>query len=251
MTLLHDSDPKPVIARDFGADPRFLLVCDHAGRAIPRMLGDLGLNEAELETHIAWDIGALGVAERMAEALGARLIAQAYSRLVIDCNRDPTSPGAVLARSDGVDIPGNSGLAQASIDARVSEVHAPYHAAIAREIDARMAAGQRPLLVCVHSFTPNLADGAPRPWHVGVLHGPRSPVSEALLDRLRSRGEFEVGDNEPYAMDGNDYTGPVHAWARGLDLLELEIRQDLIATPEGQGRFAKLFADLLPSLPSA
>ena len=251
MTLLHDGDPKPVIARDFGADPRFLLICDHAGRAVPGVLGDLGVSEADRATHIAWDIGALGVAERLAKALDTKLIAQAYSRLVIDCNRDPASPGAILASSDGVDIPGNSRLTPASVAERVAEVHAPYHAAIAREMDRRIAAAKRPLMVCVHSFTPRLADGSPRPWHVGVLHGPHSPASEALLERLRSRDEFEVGDNEPYAMDGNDYTGPVHAWARGLDLLELEIRQDLIATPEGQARFARLFADLLPNLLSA
>ncbi len=247
--LLSGDDPAPVRAADFGAGSPFLLVCDHAGRAVPERLARLGLPDAAFDAHIAWDIGALGFAERLAERLGSTLIWQTYSRLVIDCNRDPDHPGAIPEVSDRVVIPGNTHLRAADRAARIAEIHAPYHASIADEIDGRIEAGTPPLMICAHSFTP-VMQGDARPWHVGVLHGGASPASEGLLDLLRAEGDLVVGDNQPYAMDGTDYTAPTHAWARGLDVIELEIRQDLLADAPGQTRFADLFARLLPRLPN-
>ena len=245
--LLGASDPAPVSAREFGAGSPFLLVCDHAGRAVPERLERLGLPDAVFQTHIAWDIGALGFAEALAERLGATLVSQVYSRLVIDCNRDPAHPGAIPEISDQVSIPGNVALSATDRAARIAEIHAPYHARIAAEVDHRLAEGNPPLLVCAHSFTPAM-QGVARPWHVGVLHGGASPASVALLALLRAEGDLVVGDNEPYTMDGTDFTAPTHAWARGLDVLELEIRQDLLAEADGQVWFADLFARLLPRL---
>ena len=243
--LLGAGDPAPVVARVSDPGPPVLVVCDHAGRAVPRKLGRLGLPDRVFDTHIAWDIGALGYATGLADRLGCALFAQTYSRLVIDCNRDPAHPASVPEVSDRIFVPGNKGLSQAARKARIDEIHAPYHAALAAEIDRRLAAGDRPLLICAHSFTPKLQHDV-RPWHVSVLHGGRSPASETLLRLLRDEGDLVVGDNEPYAMDGTDYTAPVHAWARGLDVVELEVRQDLIADAAGQARFADLFARLLP-----
>ncbi len=245
--LLRPGDPYPVIVRRFGEDSSFLIVCDHAGLAIPSRLGNLGLAAAAFETHIAWDIGALGFAERLAARLSATLVAQAYSRLVIDCNRAPGHPQSIVTTSDGVAIPGNAGLNDQEIASRVREVHAPYHAFITAEMETRLTGGRRPLMVCAHSFTPAML-GVSRPWHVGVLHGEPSPASDALLEGLRAEGDLVVGDNEPYVMDGTDYTAPHHCWSRGLDVIELEIRQDLLADAAGQERFADLFARLLPRL---
>ena len=246
-SLLCASDPTPVIARECGAGSSFLIVCDHGGRAVPERLNQLGLPEVVFDTHIAWDIGALGFAERLSERLGATLISQAYSRLVIDCNRDPDHPGAIPDVSDRVSIPGNVALNPLQRAARVAEIHAPYHARIAAEVETRLAVGAPPLMICAHSFTPAM-QGVVRPWHVGILHGDNSPASLALLALLRAEDGLIVGDNEPYTMDGTDYTAPTHAWARGLDVLELEIRQDLLARADGQQRFADLFARLLPRL---
>lgn len=242
--LLGPGDPAPTAARDFGLGSPFLLVCDHAGRAVPVGLDRLGLPDAVFETHIAWDIGALGFAEQLAQRLGSTLIWQTYSRLVIDCNRDPDHPGAIPAVSDRVVIPGNADLSVAERGSRIAEIHAPYHARIAAEVDARLEQGRPLLMICAHSFTPVLA-GEARPWHVGVLHGGRSSASEALLTLLQAEGDLVVGDNQPYAMDGTDYTAPTHAWARGLDVIELEIRQDLLADEQGQAGFADRFARLL------
>ena len=246
MALLGADDPDPVGAADLGARSPFLLVCDHAGRAVPRRLGHLGLPEAAFETHIAIDLGAAALTERLGAALAATVIRQEYSRLVIDCNRAPGHAQSIAETSDGVVIPGNRALATAARQERREAIHAPYHACIAKELDARRTRGLETVLVCVHSFTP-VMDAFARPWHVGVLHGGASPISDTLLTLLRDENGLVVGDNQPYAMDGTDYTAPHHGWGRGLDVVELEVRQDLLAASGGLETMASLFTRLLPA----
>jgi predicted N-formylglutamate amidohydrolase len=235
-----------VIARGVGSDSPFVIVCDHAGRAVPASLDRLGLPESAFALHIAYDIGALEVAATLGERLGAVVIAQAYSRLVIDCNRAPGHAQSVVEISDGVAIPGNQGLSLEAAEARVQAIHTPYHTRIAQELKVRDARGRSTVLICQHSFTPVMA-GQARPWHVGVLHLGTSPISKAMLSLLAREDGLMVGDNEPYAMDGIDYTAPRHGSGPGRDMLELEVRQDLIADPAGQARFAALLARLLPA----
>jgi predicted N-formylglutamate amidohydrolase len=164
---------------------------------------------------------------------------------VIDCNRDPTRPDAIAEVSDGVAVPGNAALSASARADRVDEIFAPYHARIAAEIEARRSASRRTVLLALHSFTP-VMEGFARPWHFGVLHMGDSRFSEAMLAVLRTAlGAEVVGDNEPYRMDGTDYTAPRHAIAGGLDYLELEVRQDLIADAAGQAEVAALLAPML------
>jgi predicted N-formylglutamate amidohydrolase len=247
MTLLEAGEPEAAVAENPSADAPFLLVCDHAGRAVPRRLNDLGLPAAALEAHIAWDIGALDLSRRLGGALGATVIHQTYSRLVIDCNREPGHPQSIAAVSDGWTVPGNVGLTPDEAEARRRAVFDPYHARIAAELDARRARGAATLLVCVHSFTPSMA-GVERPWRVGILHMGDSPASTALLERLGREEGLEVGDNEPYAMDGTDYTAPFHRRGRGMDAVELEVRQDLLRDPATFRHMADLFIRLLPTV---
>ena len=238
--LLAPGERHPAIVTNPGAISPFLLLGDHAGRAVPAALGDLGVASAEMDRHIAWDIGVAGLGARLAELLHAPFVAQRYSRLVIDCNRDPMRPDACPEVSDGTTIPANVGLSQENRQARVEEIFRPYHEAIAAELSGRSA------LVALHSFTPSM-NGFERPWRFGVLHLEDSPLSRAMLARLRAEpGIGEVGDNQPYKMDGTDFTVPHHAQARGLDYVELEVRQDVIAEAAGQAAVARLLARLLP-----
>ncbi|MDB5443120.1 MAG: N-formylglutamate amidohydrolase [Phenylobacterium sp.] len=235
-----------MIVHNPGAASPLLLLGDHAGRDIPPALADLGLPAADLDRHIAWDIGVGELGRRLAATLGATFIAQTVSRLVIDCNRAPERPDAICEVSDGTAIPGNAGLSAAARAARIAGVFAPYHAAIAAELDARAARGQPTVVVALHSFTPAMG-GIARPWRFGVLHLGGSPFSDAVLKRLQAEPDQPcVGDNQPYEMDGTDYTVPHHAIGRGLDYLELEVRQDLIADAEGQAAVAARLARLLP-----
>jgi predicted N-formylglutamate amidohydrolase len=241
--LLSPGDPKPLIVQNAGGSSSHVLVCDHSGRGIPARLGALGLDPADLDRHIAWDIGAGALALRTGEALDACVVRQAYSRLVVDCNRWPGREDLIPAVSDGTRIPANVGLSPADVQERLAAIHAPYHAGISAVLDARHAE-QRPVtLISVHSFTRVMND-RPRPWRLGVLHADDSPLSRRMLALLKAEG-LEVGDNQPYALGETDYTVPVHAQARGLDYLELEVRQDLIADAAGQARMAALLARLL------
>lgn len=237
--LLGPADPSPAsVINARGAGP-FVLVGDHAGRSLPARLGTLGVAPEAMDSHIAWDIGVLGVGRRLATALDAPFVHQRYSRLVIDCNRAPARDDSIPAASDGVVIPGNAGLDAAQRAARRIEIYEPYHASIAALLDRREREGRSTALVSLHSFTPSL-QGRARPWAVGVLHRDDSSLSRHVLTRLRAELGDEAGDNQPYAMDEVDNTVPLHADPRGLDYLELEVRQDLIADPAGRARMGLL-----------
>lgn len=162
LPLLAANEAPPFARHQAQGRSPFLLIGDHAGRAIPGGLADLGLGGDDLLRHIAWDIGVHGLGSMLAERLDAVFIRQNYSRLVIDCNRDPSSAEAIPLVSDETPIPGNCGLSEGDRQARVAQIHVPYQAAIAAEIAARAAAGMPTVLVSLHSFTPVMA-GVPRP----------------------------------------------------------------------------------------
>jgi predicted N-formylglutamate amidohydrolase len=243
--LLADDEPPPfTVEHEHGRSP-FVLICDHAGRRIPRRLGTLGLADGELQRHIAWDIGARGVASQMAEVLDAILIAQTYSRLVIDCNRPPGAPTSITQRSERTDIPGNHGISPEDAALRTQEIFVPYHARITAELDRRHAVAEPTLLISMHSFTPVFHEIA-RPWHIGMLYNRDTQLAHVLLELIRTEGEWTVGDNEPYSVsDGTDYAIPVHGEQRGLPHVEIEVRQDLITDEAGQHEWAERIAGWL------
>jgi predicted N-formylglutamate amidohydrolase len=243
--LLRDDDPSPVRTLREAGGSDFLLTADHAGRAIPRGLGRLGLQESELDRHIAWDIGIAGVTERLSDALDATAVLQTYSRLVIDCNRDPSVPSSIPEISEATEVPGNLGLPAEARAARRQEVFEPYHARIRALLDARQTAARRTVFVAMHSFTP-VFKGESRAMQVGVLYNRDARMAAIMLELLRAEGDLVVGDNAPYAVsDVTDYGVPVHAERRGLSHVEIEIRQDLIAEDTGQAEWAARFARLL------
>ena len=236
--LLGSAEVPPVVKHNTAGRSPFLFTCDHYGRLIPRVLGDLGLPANELTRHIAWDIGIAGVAEALSKHLGAHLIAQRYSRLVIDCNRPPGAPSSIPRLSEATAIPGNEDLASAAIEERRRQIFDPYHRRITEVIDRRLRDGVPTVLVSLHSFTPVYA-GMIRPWHIGTLYHRDTRLPPLLLRALRAEPDLVVGDNEPYAVsDDTDYTIPVHGEARGLMNSGIEIRQDLIEDPAGQKQWA-------------
>lgn len=245
--LLGPDDPDPV--GEINADSRspFFLICDHAGNAVPKALNRLGLPDSELGRHIGIDIGALGVAKGLAQRLSAPLVYQRYSRLVVDSNRRPEASASMAEIADGTEVPGNRGLDAAARTARVEAILRPYHDRIGERLDARQAAALPTLLISVHSFTPALrARPGPRPWNVGLCYGRDRRLTERVLEELRRAGNLEIGENEPYTVDmENDYSIPVHAEARGLPYIELEIRQDQLAGAAEQEAWAERLAAVL------
>ena len=245
--LLDPDEPDPVMFENEAGSSVFFLTCDHAGRAIPRRLNGLELPEHEIERHIAWDIGIGAVGQHLSRLLDAAVILQTYSRLVIDCNRDPKVPSSIPEISETTEIPGNRGLTETARTARINAVFRPYHDTIAAALDRRAAEGRASVLVALHSFTP-VFKGVARPWQVAVLYNLDARLAHALFTLLSAEERLVVGENEPYAVsDVTDYTVPVHGERRGLPHVEIEIRQDQIAEPAGQTAWAERLARLLPA----
>jgi predicted N-formylglutamate amidohydrolase len=243
--LLREDDPPVFLIERAKASSAFLLTCDHAGRAVPHKLASLSLSAHELSTHVAWDLGAAELGRRLSARLDAFLIMHNYSRLVIDANRPPGAPDSIPTLCERTRIAANEGLSSADARKRFEEVFQPYHQRIRDELDARRAGESRSVLVALHSFTPVFL-GNRRRWHVGVLYGRDSRLAALVRDGLRSDSELIVGDNEPYSVsDASDYTIIVHGEQRGIPHVELEIRQDLLASAADTQSWAERLGGVL------
>lgn len=224
----------------------WLVTCDHASNRVPDGVGgSLGLSDADMARHIAWDPGAAGVARALADALGAPAVLSTFSRLVIDPNRGEDDPTLLMKLYDGTIIPRNRMADAAELERRKALYYTPYHRAL-----ADMAARQPDtVLVSVHTFTPQLNGRAPRPWDLGVLHSHRdSRLARALLARTaEAEPGLCLGDNEPY--DGHLPGDAIdrHALAHGRRNVLLELRQDLVATEAQQQGWGARLAPLLTS----
>lgn len=247
-SLLGPDDPPPFTILNPDATTPLLLLCDHASRAVPRSLDQLGLPDAELGRHIGWDIGAAAVARLLAQAFRARLVTSGYSRLVIDCNRKPGYPSSIPPISDGTVVPGNRVLSDADRSARAEACFWPYHRAIDAQLAALMALGPKPALVVIHSFTPRMNE-FDRPWHLGVLWDEDGRLAQPLLHHLGQAPGVVVGDNEPYSGRGEqEYTIGAHAVPHDLPRVSIEIRQDLIGDDAGVRHWANV---LQPAIAAA
>lgn len=244
MNPPFNDEPSPRVLRPQGRS-QFVILCDHASRHIPAELEDLGLPPAELVRHIAWDIGAAGVAEALSEILDAPAVLSPVSRLVIDCNRHLDAADLMPERSDGTVIPGNLNLPASARTLRIERWFQPYHAAVESILAERAAHGTASILLSIHSMTDNLA-GSRRPWQIAFSsHQDRSLV-RSMIDILRRSSDIEVGDNQPYSMDpAIDYSTPFHALRRDLPYLQVEFRQDEVQDAQAQVRWAKRFASAL------
>lgn len=223
---------------------RFVFLCDHASNFVPADLGDLGLPQAELQRHIAWDIGAAGVTRRLSETFDSPAVLSGVSRLVIDCNRHLTATDLIPETSDGTIIPGNLELTAGARADRIRNYFQPYHDAVETVLAGRYAST---IVVSIHSMTPSLA-GVARPWQIALSSYKDRTLTELILARLRLQTDIEVGDNQPYDLDpAFDYSTPFHAMRRGWEHLQVEFRQDEIASALGQERWAERFAAALAS----
>ena len=226
---------------------RWLVTCDHATPRIPEEViasGDLGLATADMGRHIAYDIGAAGLAEALAERLDSPAILTDFSRLVIDPNRGEDDPTLLMKLYDRTLIPGNRHADAAEIERRLELCYRPYHRAY-----EDLAARRDDVVICaVHSFTTRLGGRRPRPWHIGVLYADDDRLARPLIERLRAEPDLCVGDNEPYSGHLPGDSVDRHALAHGRPNALLELRQDLIATPEGQRTWAHRLAPMLEAV---
>ena len=230
VKVLNNNSERPIV-----------LVCEHASNFLPPNLNGLGLSEQQLKSHIAWDPGALGTAKLMAHNLDAALVASQVSRLMYDCNRPPHSSTAIPLTSEKQLIPGNSSLTPAAKEQRVEAYYKPFEAALTQCIDRLVL----PLVVTIHSFTP-IYLGQTRDVEIGVLYDADQRFADAFMRQAGEQPRFNIQRNQPYApTDGVTHTLKHHALSRGLLNVMLEIRNDLISTPEQQKEMAEYLANLI------
>ncbi len=245
VRLLQPDEPPPFLECGRQGRSSFVIVVDHASRRIPRRLDNLGLPATELQRHIAWDIGSLAVARQVAATLDATLVAQNYSRLVIDCNRDPAVASSIPRSSESTEIPGNAALSEAEVMTRRREIFEPYHNHLRALLDERQATGRPTILVAQHSMT-DVYLGVRRAMHAAVLYNRDRRFATLVLERLRLDTHLVIAENEPYFVsDQSDFTIPRHAEARALPYVAIEIRQDLVSDESGQAEWARRIAQAL------
>jgi predicted N-formylglutamate amidohydrolase len=238
-----DDPPVLTVLRPQGRSP-IVLVCEHASNHIPADYADLGLPAAELQRHIAWDIGAEGLTRRLSALLDAPAFIAGWSRLLIDGNRPPGTPSSIPEISEATMIPGNAALSPDEIAARTARFFQPFHDGLARHLDERIGARRDTRVVGVHSFTPVFL-GVPRPWHAGILFQNAADWGNRTVAAL-DRPDRPVIANEPYRIEAEtDYLVPIQAERRGLDAILIEIRQDLLATSAQQHAWARELAKVL------
>ena len=247
-TLLAPDEPGPFRVLNPLADLPVLLVCDRASCCFPKSLGDMGLDPFARRCHLAIDIGAGSLTERLAESLGVTAVVHNYSRLIIDCNRQLMDPGAFLEYGDGIIVPGNRNLHQDDKDFRASALYWPYHNAIDEQIHRLGSIGPPPAFISIHSFTPVL-NGESRAWQIGVLWDKDEQLREIFLEGFRAAGYY-TGDNEPYSGKApQDFTIDHHAEEIGLPHVGIEIRQDLVDGEEGIAEIAAVMHRIIASIP--
>lgn len=228
---------------DRAGDSDIMILCDHASNTVPSFVGngDLGLPPEDMARHIAYDIGAAGVSHELGTMMNASVLMSNFSRLVIDPNRGEDDPTLIMRLYDGSVVPANRSLSAEQRQQRLDRCYRPYH----MKIEQELAGFREPVLISVHSFTPQLKGRAPRPWHIGVLYANDTRLALPLMQQFARQQEICLGDNEPYhgAIIGD--TMDRHALCHGRLHVLIEVRNDLIETEAAQKSWAARLAPVL------
>lgn len=249
--LIAAGEPPPYVVENAHGAAKCVIVCDHASNLVPKALKNLGLSNANLKKHIAWDPGTADIGRALSQQLDAAVVLASYSRLVVDLNRGHDQPECMRETSDHVEVPGNLQLTQAHKNLRLAEFFWPYHKAVDTQLQRFLDRGVAPILVSIHSFTPRM-DGFNRPWHIGVLWNHEEGIAMRLVDNLRRNNpELRIGENEPYSLKSEHFTRntvSTHAESRGLPYVIVEFRQDMVDTPAKARKWAGIFLESLAPL---
>lgn len=246
MTLLSNKDKRPFQIFEGNPKQPWILLGDHAGSSYPASTKQLGLPGAEQQRHIAYDLGIELLLQRLNILTDATIVIGNYSRLVIDLNRPLHYDDSIAVQSDGSLIPGNQNLTDDERRERQEEIFWPYHRAIEAVIKKIIMQGLKPIIISLHSFCCQLNGQEKRPWHAGVLWNKDDRLAGKLLNFLKGKTEWHIGDNQPYSgQDPCSFTLPFHAEPLYLPQVLLEIRQDMLESTAQVEDWALLLADFI------
>ena len=233
-------DDLVIVENPQGQSP-VVIVCEHASYYIPDLYDNLGLEANALQSHAAWDPGALGLAQGMSARLDAALVASGVSRLIYDCNRPPTSFDAMPTQSEAIKIPGNVGLTPEQRLDRTNRYYKPFRV----QLSKRIVSTPNAIIVTVHSFTPHY-HGASRAVEIGILHDIDTRLADIMLQLAPFHTDANVQRNAPYGPEhGVTHTLKEHAIKAGLLNVMIEVRNDLIQTAKQQDAMANVLANWL------
>ena len=238
-TILDETDlPVAEVLNPHGT-AEICIVCEHASAFVPKPLNHLGVHPDNRQSHAAWDIGGLTLARALSERLNAPLVASRISRLVYDCNRPPSAPDAIPARSEVIDVPGNIGLSPQNRNARITEIYEPFRQLLSETLDGFSSP---PALITIHTFTP-IWHGQKRAVELGLLHDSDATLANAMLAQAPPGLNTQL--NAPYSVtDGVTHTLREHAIPRGLHNVMIEVRNDLVSDSDGVARMADILSDM-------
>lgn len=241
--LIGPGDPPPFSIYNPDGTAPVLLVCDHASREFPAAMHQLGLADWVLDKHVACDIGAGMVTKHLADHLNAPAVLAGYSRLIVDLNRQLHHESAFIKVSDGIGIPGNLDIGDEEREQRIQSFFNPYHDAISGLLDDFKNREIVPAFLSIHTCTP-VFNNVVRHCQIGVMWDSDPRIPTPLMAKLNEVPDLNVGDNEPYSgRHPNDYTIDFHAEGLGLPNVGIEVRQDLVNSPEGAARWAGVLGD--------
>lgn len=250
QTLLTAHDPQPVTVYNESAleNSPVLIICDHSSNVIPKKLNRLGVDNATLEKHIAYDIGTETIGKYLADRLNAPAVLAGFSRLVIDLNRGLDHAGSIPALNDHIAIPGNENLSAAQKKCRTDEIYTPYHDKITDCLETIKQRGQQPFIISVHSFTPEM-DNQCRETEIGILWDRNKDIAETMIQDLKTRNPaLVVGDNDPYSFREApelNHTLNRHGIDQNSLYMIVEFRQDLVGTTDNARHYADIFLQSL------
>jgi predicted N-formylglutamate amidohydrolase len=238
-----ESEAVDVYRRE-GENPSVLLTSEHASARLPQGWTWALHDQRLVDSHWAYDLGAAELTRELARDLGASAILSRFSRLLADPNRDLDAHDLFRREADGQPVHLNQNVDAAERARRIGDYWEPYHAAIDQELCATNA----PVLLSVHTFTPNY-QGERREVEVGVLFDdPEEREAEVLRDVIAKHG-FDTRMNEPYSgRGGMMYAANRHARKHQRLALELELRQDLAVDAQARERLSRAIRQALDTI---
>ena len=223
-----------------------IFICDHASNFIPERYYNLGLSKIDLDTHIAYDIGAKNLTVNLAQTLHQNYFISNFSRLLIDPNRDLKDDSLILSDSFGTKIPGNKEIDIKERKLRIKQFHTPYHRGLSKFIEKKIGKSRQVVLISIHSFSKVTPESC-RSIEVGLLYNKNIelllPIQKQLL-----KMKVHVGRNYPYSGFHFNYTLDKLAENFNLNSISIEIRNDLICSQKGITRYVNIFEKIFRGL---